>query len=235
MMSKAFTLALSGELNDYLENADRHVLIAARYALDETAEGVKDRMSGMVERAGLGKLRKTVSYRIYPEQGLSRTPSALVYVQPRAVPMFESFEEGATIQARMGGKLIIPIPDSPADRDHFGRDPSRKKGSKLDWYKQKGIEIKFVPGSATRPAMLVADSVRLRNRGKTGRVAISRAKRLKSGGYAKRAVMVPLFWVVDSARMPKRLNWKGEEARSLSNFMSSFSRAFARRLNEMSK
>ena len=92
-----------------------------------------------------------------------------------------------------------------------------------------------MPGSATRPAMLVADSVRLRNRGKTGRVAISRAKRLKSGGYAKRAVMVPLFWVVDSARMPKRLNWKGEEARSLSNFMSSFSRAFARRLNEMSK
>lgn len=233
MMSREWALALSGELNEYLENADRHVLMAARHAMIETIQAIEERMERMVARAGLGKLEKTVSSQIYPERGLSREPVGIVYVRERATHIFEAFEEGVTIRSGAGGKLAIPIPDSPADRIHFGKDPARNQKTKLEWFKDKGIEIKLIPGNLNRPAMLVADSVRLGMRGKTDRVRISRAKRLKSGGLAKSAVMVPLFWLVEESRMPKRLSWKSEQAQAMSNFMSVFVRHFNTRLQEL--
>ena len=231
MISKSITLALTGQLEAYLEEADERVLKAARAAIVRVTAGLEERMRMMVRRAGLDAYENTIKGEIYPMTGLARNPVGRVFVKPSAVHIFEAFETGATIRSKTGGKLTIPIPGSPADRLNFGRDPVRSQQSKLEWFKAKGIELSVVPARGTRPAMIVAESVRLRQRRKSSRTRVSRAKRLKSGGYAKDTASVPLFWLVDETRMPKRLSWGEEQKRVLSTFISEFAKAFAQEFN----
>jgi hypothetical protein len=140
------------------------------------------------------------------------------------VRIFEAFETGATIRAAGGGYLAIPIPGSPADRRSFGRQRSGE--TIIETIRARGVKLSFVPGNGSRPAMLVAESARVRT-GANGRERVSTAARTAAGRFAQGAASIPLFWLVPEAKMPKRLNWNREFERATASFMAEFSKAFA--------
>jgi hypothetical protein len=235
-------LALSGELEAYLAKAEEGVLRAARNALQTVASDGKERLRGMVVKAGLGRegagegrgsgrsLASAVRFEIYPKRGLARDPAAFLYIQPSATKIYESFEEGARITGNGGKWLTIPIPGSPASREVFGDKP--RGTTILQRLKDKGIEIAFVPGRNGRPAMLVANNVRV-GQLKTGRTRVSKAKLTKTGGYAAGVQSVPLFWLVPAAQMPQKLSLKREFMRIAERFVDVFAAEFARQLTRV--
>jgi hypothetical protein len=235
--------AFKGELTEYLEAVDEAVLNAARFALTNVTQELKERLRSQVVRAGLGKegagegkgsgrsLASAVRVEQYPKTGLARNPAALLYVQPSAVRIYEAFEDGATITSSSGRYLTIPIPGSPADRKNFGDKPRGQ--SVLDAIRARGIEIGFVPARNGRPAMLIAQSVRVRDGGR-GAKQLGAAKRTKSGAFAKGAASVPLFFLVPKAQMPKKLNMRAEFERAAREFLDMFAREFDGQLGRIS-
>lgn len=233
IFSRETQLALSGELQAYLAAADEAILRAVRSALLAIVDDSKQRMREQVVAAKLGKqdagegrksgrsLASAIRAEIYPRTGLARNPAALLYVQPSAVHIFEAFEEGATIRAGGGKFITIPIPGSPASREQFGDKPRGQ--TVLERLKAKGIEIAFVPGNGSRPAMLVANSVRLRTDAK-GRSKVARATKTKAGAFASGTGSVPLFFLVPQARIAKRLNLQREFERASDEFFQRFTR-----------
>lgn len=241
-------LALSGELQTYLAKADEAVLRAAKAALVTVVTEGKDRLRSMVVKAGLGRegagsgkgskrsLASAVRFELYPKTGLARDPAAFLYIQPSAVKIYKSFEEGARITAKGGRFITVPIPNSPASREVFGDKP--RGTTVLEKLKARGIEIAYVPGNSRRPAMLVANSVRIssdgrlskiqRRGGQEGQSALPGRK--KSFGYAKGSASVPLFWLVTAVNIPKRLDMGREFERIATRFFTEFTAAFAREL-----
>lgn len=238
-------LALSGELQEYLEQAETAILRAARNALMNVASEGKERLRGLVVKAGLGRegsgdgrgsgrsLASAVRFEVYPKHGLARDPAALLYIQPSATKIYESFEEGVRITAAGGRYLTIPIPGSPASREVFGDKP--RGTTILQRLKDKGIEIAFVPGNGRRPAMLVANSVRIGQAKNTGRTRLSNAKRTKAGAFASGATSVPLFWLVPAAQMPQKLSLRREFMRIAERFVDVFAREFAAELAKVER
>jgi hypothetical protein len=223
---REWRLALTGELQTYLDQADEAILKAADRAVFEVTSATKERLRDMVRGAGLGhRLANTVRAETYPKQGLARNPAGWIYVQRGAVKIFQAFEVGETIRSQDGGKLAIPIPGSPADRKNFGEQ--RPGETIIETFRSRGIRLVFVRGNGRRPDMLVAESARVRGT-KTGRQRVSNAARTKSGGFAHGAASIPLFWLVPAAKMPKRLDWDAEFRRASSEFMSAFAKEFAR-------
>lgn len=247
LFSKQMELALSGELQAYLDAADELVLTTAKAAVSTIAEEGRDRLRAMVRRAGLARegaqagkgtgrsLANAVRYDVYPRGArLARNPAALLYVQPSAVRIFEAFEKGATITAERSRFLTVPIPGSPASRAEFGAKPRGQ--SVLEKLKARGIEVAFVKATASRPAMLVANGVRLTA---TGR--LSRIKKRKEGmpeqafnprskkgfSYAKGEASIPLFFLVPRVNIPKRLDMAREFERLSAEFVDLFAREFA--------
>jgi hypothetical protein len=239
IFGRELELALTGRLQEYMAKADEAILRAGRNALERIVLDGKDRLRGMVVKAGLGRegagsgrgtgrsLAGAIRYDIYPKRGLAREPAALLYIQPSATPIYESFEEGATIRAGGGGFLTIPIPGSPASREVFGDKP--RGTTILAQLKARGVEIAFVPGKGQRPAMLVANSVRVGTL-KSGRTRVSSAKRTKTGGLASGTQSVPLFWLVPAAKMPKKFNLSDEFRKIERDFMREFAAQFAKEL-----
>lgn len=227
---ESLELAFAGRLQETMDALDEALLRAARDALERVVERGKSRLRDHVIRAGLGRqgtqggggpsLANAVRYEIYPRRGLSRSPAALLYIQPTAHHIFEAFEEGSTIRAKNGGFLTIPIPGSPASREQFGRKP--KGQTVIESMKARGVELAFVPAGPNRPAMLVAEGVRLSTRA-TGRQHVSRTqKRTKSGALASGTQTVPLFWLIPAVQMPKRLNLADEFREVERDFMAAF-------------
>lgn len=237
LFSREQQLALTGELAATIAAADEVVLKAARFALMTVVEEGKTRLRDMVVKAGLAKqgsgsgkgsgrsLASAVRFELYPKTGLARNPAALLYIQPSATKIYDAFEEGATIRSGSGAYLTIPIPNSPADRKVAGDKP--RGTTLLAQLRSKGVEIAFVPGRNGKPGMLVAQSVRLRENAR-GQTKVAGAKRTKSGGFAAGATSVPLFWLVPSARIPKRLDMRREFERVAADFMRAFTEAFAK-------
>jgi hypothetical protein len=239
IFGRELQLALTGRLQEYMAKADEAVLRAGRNALERVVERGKDSLRGMVVKAGLARegagsgrgtgrsLASAVRFEIYPKRGLARDPAALLYIQPSSRKIFEAFEDGVTIRAGNGGFLTIPIPGSPASREVFGDKP--RGTTILAQLKARGVEIAFVPGKGTRPAMLVANSVRIGS-SKAGRTRVSSAKRTKSGGLAAGTQSVPLFWLVPAAKMPRKFRLADEFRRIERDFAREFATQFAREL-----
>lgn len=235
IFSQEFQLALSGELQAYLAKADEAVLQAAKAAISRVAGKGSDHLRAIVHRSGLSRdgaqagrgtgrsLANAIRYEIYPKGArLARNPSALLYIQPSAVNIFESFEEGSTISG--SPFLTIPVPGSPADRKNFG--PKPRGETVLEKLKSRGIEIAFVKATANRPAMLVANNVRGREDAR-GRFRVARAKQTKAGGYAAGVGSIPLFFLIPRVQMPKRFDLAREFERLAAEFFEDFSREFA--------
>lgn len=245
-----WSLALQGELQAFTEAAGEVVNKAALSALDETATKGKEMLRAEVRRAGLARegaqlgkgsgrsLANAIRSDVFPNKGDPRGPAALIYIQPSAIKIYRSFEEGLRITPRDGKYLAIPIPGSPASREEFGGLGGRKAGGMtvLDKFRQRGIEMAVVPARNGRPAMLVANNVRLSAAGK-----LSPIKRRKEGlpeqawkasskkgfNYAKGSASVPLFFLVEHAQMPKRLRLRDGFKAIGDTFFVTFAREFA--------
>lgn len=236
LLAKEWNLALSGELEAYLDAADHNIMDAAAFALHNIVTEGRKRLRDMVVGAGLSKsgtgegrgtgrsLASAIRYEVYPSNRVARNPAALLYVQPSAIHIFEAFENDTIIQAKQGRFLTIPVPGSPADRKVAGDKPRGE--TVLERLKARGVEVRFVKATPNRPAMLVADSVRLGVSAK-GRTRVTRAARTKAGAYASGAQSVPLFFLVPRARIGKRLSLKREFERLANEFVDAFSREIA--------
>lgn len=228
LFPREFQLALKGQLQDYIDFADFAVMDAALFAVRNITERTKDRLRAMVTGAGLGtRLANAVRGEVYPNNGKSRNPAGWIYVRQGSVRIFEAFETGPTIRGKEGGWLTIPIPGSPADRKNIG--PARPGVSPVERFTQRGIELSYVPGTPSRPAMLVARSVRLGMR-QDGRSRVANARMTKSGAFAKDAASIPLFFLVPAAKLPKKLDWNREFERASAAFMTEFAAEMAEQL-----
>jgi hypothetical protein len=237
LFAKEWELAIGGNLQAYLDQADAAIMDASLFALHAIVEKGRRSLRGIVAAAGLSKagagegwgtgrsLASAIRYQTYPANPTvrARNPAALLYVQPSAVHIFEAFEEGATIRAREGRFITIPVPGSPAARENFGDKPQGQ--TVLEKLKARGVEVKFVPATPTRPAMLVADNVRVRTDRKD-RLKVSRATRTKADAYATGAAAVPLFFLVEQARIDKRINLARAFERLAEEFVDTFAREF---------
>lgn len=232
--SDQMAFALKGELTDYLDAADEVILKAARFAVQSVVATTKDRLRDMVRTAGLGdRVGNSIRGEVYPKSGLANNPSGWIYVRGATVKIFEAFESGVDINAPAGKALAIPIPGSPADKKNFGQ--ARSGETVIETLRARGIKLKFVPGKPGRAAMLVGENVRVRATTGKGpaRQRVGSAKLTKSGGYAKGAQDVPLFWLVRHADMPDRLDWDAEYRRAVDSFVSEFAREFEKWLGLM--
>jgi hypothetical protein len=239
IFGRELQLALTGRLQEYMAKADEAILRAGRNAIERVVERGKDSLRGMVVKAGLARegagsgrgtgrsLASAVRFEIYPKRGLARDPAALLYIQPSSRKIFQAFEDGERISAPGGKALTIPIPGSPASREVFGDKP---RGSTiLATLKARGVEIGYVKAKGDRPAMLVANSVRV-GTNKAGRTRVSRAARTKSGGFASGTQSVPLFWLIPAVKMPKKFSLADEFRRIERDFAREFAEQFAREL-----
>lgn len=230
IFSREMQLALTGKLQEYVDHADEMVLKAARFAIVKVIDDQKERLRDTVKEVGLGeRLANAVRGEVFPKTGLARNPAGWIYVSQSAIEIFTAFESGALIRSKDGGDLAIPIPGSPADSQHMGKQ--RPGETRIQTFLNRGIKLSFVPGRNGKPNMLVAENVRVRavrsKRGPAGRERVTSAKELKSGGYAAGAATVPLFWLVPQAKMPKRLDWSREFERVTREFMKEFAAAFS--------
>lgn len=229
---KGWELALSGELEEYIKHGDEVLLKAARAAMQLTTWRAQARLRDLVAGSGLPKIANAIRADIYPKQGLARSPTGYIHVQPTALRIFNAFNApGAVVKSKRGKFIAIPIPGSPADRKNFGRDPVRSQETKVEAFKRKGVQLIFVPPHGDHPAMLVAQSVRLRT-DKRGRLKAGNAALTKSGGFAKGAASVPLFWLVPEAKMPAKFNWTSEAQRIMADFLNAFAAEFKRQLGD---
>lgn len=239
LFSRPLQLALTGQLQEYIAQADQVVMKAARAAVDSVTTRTKDRLRDMVVKAGLGRegagsgkgsgrsLASAIRGDVYPGKGLSHQPAGWVFIQPSAVRIYEAFETGATVRSGGGKYLTIPVPGSPADRKIFGDKP--RGSTVLEALKSRGVKLSFVPGKGDRPAMLIGENVRV-GVSKSGRTRISGAKAGKSGRYGKGAEVVPLFWLVPQAKLPRKFDFTSEFKRAAEAFMAEFAKAFAAEL-----
>lgn len=246
IFSKEWELAIGGNLQAYLDQADASIMDASLFALHAIVEKGRRSLRSMVEAAGLSKsgagegrgtgrsLASAIRYQTYPANlnVRARNPAALLYVQPSAVHIFEAFEEGATIRAKEGRFITIPVPGSPAARENFGDKPQGQ--TVLEKLKSRGVEVKFVPATPARPAMLVAENVRLRTDAKN-RLKVSRATKTKAGAFASGTGSVPLFFLVEQARIDKRINLAREFQRLSEEFVETFAREFDEILGRMER
>lgn len=221
-MSFALDLALRGNLEQFVTETGDAVLSAQRGALEEATHSVRDELRKDLRRAGLAELEKTWRADIYPRRGLAANPAGFIY--SRAEYIVDAFERGVTIRGKDGNKIAIPIKGSPADQIRNPRGPA----DKLDAARRRFGELQVIPGvPGVRPAMLAA----VGGFSASGRFGARR--RLKSGKYGKGATTVPLFWLVDQARLQKRLNVARVMQRGGNRFQRRLEHALDRRLSQI--
>lgn len=226
IFSHELALALTGELQATMDWADQAVLLAADAAVHNVTQRWKNRLRDIVVEARLGKrLAGAVRAKEYPERDglLARNPAGFIYVQPSAVHIFEAFEKSQTIEARSGRFLAVPISGSPADRKNYGQ--KRNGVSTVEDFRQRGVELQYVPAGPGRPAMLVAKMARVSTL-KSGRQKVSQVSLTKTGKVKAGAQSVPLFWLVPRVKMQGRLGFEQLFKRAADEFLAEFAKEF---------
>jgi Family of unknown function (DUF6441) len=185
------TVEVRGSVNDILTEQRRNGARSVTRVMAATAQTIKGAWRGEITGAGLGtRLANTVRAQAYPQSGFSMNAAALVWT--RASKIVGAFERGATIRAKDGLWLAIPL----AGAMKSGR------GGRItpnDWESRTGRALRFVyrPG---RAALLVDDGRVKRGARILGRDGFSKAAR----GFKNRTV--PIFALVPQVTLRKRLN-----------------------------
>lgn len=146
-------------------------------------------------RDALGKrVSNTIRGKDYPEGQASMSAAAVVWT--KAPHIISAHDRGATIQARDGFWLAIPMP--AAGKGRFGR-----RLTPAGWQERHGRTLRFV---ATRGGrfFLVADDARLTR--KTGLARPKRGRRRKSDGILTGAQTVVIFQLVPQVKLRKRFS-----------------------------
>jgi hypothetical protein len=180
-----------GSVNDILTEERRAGARSVTRAIGGAAQAIKGAWRGEITGAGLGtRLGNTVRANVYPQSGISMNAAGLVYT--KASHIVGAFERGATIRARNGFWLAIPLPGVMKS----GRGGRITPG---EWENRTGRRLRFVyrPG---RSALLVDDGQVKRGARVMGRDGFSKAAR----GFRNRTV--PIFALVPQVTLRKRLN-----------------------------
>ncbi len=193
------SLALGGQLEEWKQGVTYGTLVALRAAVEDAAdEGLGDLRRDLQD--GLPNLSpKTWRKIVFPKNKskLTYKPTAILYSKADAI--VTAFDEGGEISA--DGKLMaVPLP-------YFQqRMPKRRNGSSkskvqiaYEMFGEENLEI--IPANGDRPAMIVLMSGGI---SKSGR--ISHRARTKTGKRRKNTGMIPLFFLVESVTLQKRLN-----------------------------
>ena len=110
--------------------------------------------------AGLGKrLANTWRSRSYPEDRRSLKPGGFIW--SKAPTIVTAFAYGASIRAKSGGFLAVPLPAAGKHGD------GRKRITPGGWERAHGQRLRFVYRRG-RASLLVADNARLNNPGPRG-------------------------------------------------------------------
>lgn len=123
----------------------------------------------------------------------------------RPVDILAEFETGATITPKRGEALAIPI---PANAGKFGIGLNSGRSTRLtplSFEQRTGLELKYIERPGKNP-LLVTDGTRAPQdffaRGKKRRF-----RKRRAGTAAQQANPIPIFVLVRTSRLPKRLDF----------------------------
>lgn len=198
-MSWQLDMALQGNLQEWTREVREGTLDGLRMGLENAAEEGQDLLRADL-RAGLPNLSdKTWRTRVFPKSKSTKTWSPTGYIYSKADAIVTAFDEGGEISS--DGKLMaVPL---PYFQQRLPKNRNRYSKTKVEMaYQMFGAEnLEVVPATSDRPAMLVLKSGGVT---KTGRI-VGR-KLTKTGKQRKNSGIIPLFFLVDSVTLQKRLN-----------------------------
>lgn len=184
-------IEVRGSVNEILTKERRAGARSVTRAIGGATQAIKGAWRGEITGAGLGtRLANTVRGATYPQSGFSMNAAGLVYT--KASKIVGTFEKGATIRARDGLWLAVPLPAAMKSGRGGRITPN-------EWESRTGRALRFVyrPG---RAALLVDDGQVKRGARTMGRDGFSKAAR----GFRNRTI--PIFALVPQVTLRKRLN-----------------------------
>lgn len=176
-----------------------------RDAINEAVVRQTDETKSRVRAHVLGAMGTRAAFTIRSEAGLDRRAGAdlgsvvgVVYSKWRRktpqgrIYVLDVFESGAIIRPRGDRYLAIPLPAA-------GKTRKGRKMTPVEWEAENNQELQFVPRKGGRAPLLVAQASRLR---RTGLAGFTRRR----GAKASYRTTIPIFVLVRSTRIQKRLN-----------------------------
>lgn len=201
-MDLQLEFAIKGDLEAWRARTVEAYLKALKESVVEEGQAFQGVLRGEVLSAGLGQgIANAWRLDINPRGSrLAYEPS--VYLHSNAAHIIDNFTKGEPYGPRHAQALAIPIPGSPADELRV-----RRGGKRTD-----AAEAKFGPLKVIRAKSGVLMLVGFgKDNGKGGFRGLTRRRHKASGGLftpvGQALVMIPLFWLVYSARLAKRLDW----------------------------
>lgn len=182
------TVEIDGDLREIMRDEVLRGEIAVTAAVGGATRQVKNEMRAQVRSAKLGsRLANSIRERLYPEREASMRAAGLIW--SKAPKIIDAFERGVAIRAKL--RTWLAIPTAAAMKSVKGG-----KITPLEWEQRTGLKLRFVyrPG---RPALLVADKIRISKRG------IAKEARRKNAPAATAVI----FTLVPQVKLPKRLDF----------------------------
>lgn len=186
-----------------MKEAEEDVAQIVTVSMAEATELLKADLRDDVEEAGLGvRLGRTWRSRLYPQGDVSL--DAAGYVWTKAPNIILAYDEGVTIRARNGARMLA-FPTQAGKRLVPDADGKLRKVTPKSFEASTGLTLRYVPRNGRRPALYVVDGARLNSRGR----AVSSVRKSRSGGkftpIANR-MTIAVFVLVPNVKVQKRLH-----------------------------
>lgn len=201
---KAWSRRKTGVMARYMTAAATDAAVATRDDLRQQAARFMGR--GPTARRGQDPI-KTIRAMTYPKSGVSIGAAAIVYFKAE---WWEAHAKGAVIRAAGARWLAIPLPGAI----QMGLDRTlRDRGGGLRLAKRANIPegLRFIPLTGGR-ALLVMDAIATKS---------GRTRRLAAGKSTRRGVSVPLFLLLRTVRLPKRVDPDAAARAGFSRYLAS--------------
>lgn len=212
-MSFELKLAIEGSLVSFYEAEYRHGKRAVTLGIADTIEVGKQFARTQIRQAGMGdRLANTWRSRVYPNRANVYSMNAAASLYSNAPHIIDLYSRGGTIVPVHGRRyLAIPTRYLPQVVPALvGNQARAKSPTPLSVARHLGVRLLF-RRNRHGSMWLEAGGLRLSRSKKAGRAGT--AKRASDKMIAKgKALTLPLFWLVKSANVAKRLDLPAIEA-----------------------
>jgi hypothetical protein len=200
----SFTTA---ELAKVSEQIEAQVLRVQRRAVVEVTREAELALEAATAAAGLGRLAKAWTSRVFPRSGLAHSPSGLIYPKggKSTAGSIRAFARGASIRGTRGQFLAIPLP--VAGGRMIGRGAGAVAMTPQAWERKTGQELRPVFRRGKAP-LLVADG-RVNMRSGRFRKSLKRDARRIGPGFG---AVVPVFILMPVVNLGQRFSIEGTMA-----------------------
>ncbi|HEV7658834.1 MAG TPA: DUF6441 family protein [Allosphingosinicella sp.] len=187
------------QLERELHRIETEYLKAERRAVAETTREAEQALEGATAAAGLGRLGRAWTSKVYPIGGLAREPVGYIFPKGgrRTEGAMRSFSRGARIRALDGGPVAIPLPAAGGRGRGGGLTPE-------EWERKTGQKLRPVYRRGKAP-LLVADG-RVNMRTGRFRKSLKRDARRIGPGYG---AVVPIFVLMPQVNLSARFSIEG--------------------------